>query len=110
MDEIGIDGYYLHPGATFKRVFRPTVRAVRKLTSKPVLISEAAVGPIAGQVRGIGNLFAAIRRHGLAGLVWLDQAQHHGIFHQDWRLEDNAAALAKFRQEAADFGRPLMAR
>lgn len=110
VDWIGIDGYYVHPGATFKRVFLPTVRAVRKLTSKPVLISETAVGPIAGQVRGIRNLFAAVRRHGLTGLIWFDQAQHHGIFHQDWRLEDNTAALAKFRQEAGDFGRPLVAR
>lgn len=110
VDWIGIDGYYVHPAATFKRVFLPTVRAVRKLTSKPVLISETAVGPIAGQVRGIRNLFAAVRRHGLTGLIWFDQAQHHGIFHQDWRLEDNTAALAKFRQEAGDFGRSLVAR
>jgi hypothetical protein len=107
VDWIGIDGYYVRRSDTFKSLFLPTVRAVRKLTSKPVLISETAVGPTAGQLRGIANLFAAIRRHRLTGLVWFDQAQHRGLYHQDWRLEDNAAALAKFRLEAGDFGRPL---
>ena len=67
VDWIGIDGYYVRPGATFKSV-PADIRAVRKLTSKLVLISETAVGPIAGQVRGIRNLFAAVRRHGLTGL------------------------------------------
>jgi hypothetical protein len=33
--------------------------------------------------------------------------QHGGINHQDWRLEDNPAALAAFRREARNFGRPL---
>jgi Glycosyl hydrolase family 26 len=106
VDWIGIDGYYVRRGDTFKSLFLPTLHAVRRLTSKPVLISETAVGPAAGQVRGIANLFAAIRRQRLTGLVWFDQAQHRGIYHQDWRLEDSAAALAKFRLEAAGFGRP----
>jgi len=107
VDWVGIDGYYVRRGDTFKSLFLPTVRAVRRLTRKPVLISEAAVGPAAGQVRGIGNLIAAVHRYRLTGLVWFDQAQHSGIYHQDWRLADSAAALAKFRRAAAGFGRPL---
>jgi glycosyl hydrolase family 26 len=107
VDWIGIDGYYVRPGDTFGRLFMPTVRAVRALTSKPLLVSEAAVGPAAGQSRGIANLFTAIRRHRLTGLIWFDKRQHRGVYHQDWRLEDSAAAVAKFRREARDFGRRL---
>jgi len=105
VDWIGIDGYYVHRDDTFPSLFGATIRAVRKLTRKPVLLSETAVGPLAGQVRGIPELFAAIRRDRLLGLVWFDKAQHDGIYHQDWRLEDSPAALAVFRREAHDYGR-----
>jgi Glycosyl hydrolase family 26 len=107
VDWIGIDGYFVRHGDTFKSLFLPTLHEVRRFTHKPVLISETAVGPAAGQVRGITNLFAAVHRQRLTGLVWFDQAQHQGIYHQDWRLEDSAAALAKFRRAAALFGRSL---
>ena len=108
VDWVGIDGYYVRPGDTFQSRFMPTIRAVRKLTHKPLFIGETAVGPAAGQTRGIRNLFAAISRHRLTGLVWFDMRQHRGIYHQDWRLEDSpAAALTEFRREARDFGRPL---
>lgn len=103
---IGIDGYYVRPADTFGSLFLTTVRAVRKLTRKPLLVSEAAVGPRAGQVRGIRNLFGGIRRYGLTGLVWFDKRQHHGIYHQDWRLEDNPRAVAAFRHAATTYGRP----
>ena len=63
--------------------------------------------PAASQRRGIIDLFAAIQHHGLTGLVWFDKRQNRGIHHQDWRLEDNPAAVALFRREARDFGRPL---
>lgn len=107
VDWVGIDGYYVRSSDTFKSLFLPTVRAVRRLTDKPLLVSEASVGPAAGQLRGIRNLFAAIRRYHLTGLVWFDERQHRGIYHQDWRLEDNPAAVALFRQEARSYGRPL---
>ena len=107
VDWVGIDGYYVRPGDTFQSRFIPTIRAVHKLTHKPLFISEVAVGPAAGPTRGIRNLFSAVRRHQLTGLLWFDQAQHGGTYHQDWRLEDNPAALAAFRREARGFGRPL---
>ena len=107
VDWVGIDGYYVRARDTFQSRFMPTIRVVRKLTHKPLLVSETAVGPAAGQIRGIRNLFAGVRRHRLNGLVWFDMHQHGGINHQDWRLEDNPAALAAFRREARSFGRPL---
>ena len=42
---VGIDGYYYRPSDTFAHVFGRTIDQVRAFTSKPVLLSETAVGP-----------------------------------------------------------------
>ena len=94
---IGIDGYYFRPSDTFSKVFGRTIDQVRAFTKKPVLLSETAVGPAAGQFVKISNLFAGMHQYNTLGLVWFDEAQHDGIDHQDWRLEDNSAAEAAFR-------------
>jgi hypothetical protein len=70
---------------------------VRNFTKKPVLLSEAAVGPRAGQIAKINNLFAGMKHYGTLGLVWFDKAQDDGIYHQDWRLEGDFRAEAVFR-------------
>lgn len=101
VDWIGIDGYYVRPGTTFTSVFGRTLGEVRAITRKPVLLSETAAGQVAGQARSIRNMFAAIQRLHLLGLVWFDQAQHHGIYHQNWRLEGHPAAVAAFRSALA---------
>jgi hypothetical protein len=95
---VGIDGYYYHPANTFASVFGPTIAQVRGFTSKPVLLSETAVGPSAAQSSKIANLFTGMRRHATLGLVWFDMAQHQGIYHQDWRIEGNPQAEAAVRQ------------
>jgi mannan endo-1,4-beta-mannosidase len=100
---IGIDGYYYRPSDTFESVFGTTIAEVRKFTDDPILISETAVGPVAG-VNKIADLFRGVLDNRLVGLVWFDQAQHEGIYHQDWRLEDNPAMLAAFRRAAKIFG------
>ena len=40
------------------------------------------------------------------GLVWFDKTQHGGIFHQDWRLADNALAAISFHSACATSSRP----
>jgi mannan endo-1,4-beta-mannosidase len=94
---VGIDGYYVRPSDTFASVFGTTVAQVRAFTSKPVLLSETAAGPAAGQPAKISDLFRGMHRYGTLGLVWFDIAQHRGIYQQDWRLEDSPAAEAAFR-------------
>jgi hypothetical protein len=94
---VGIDGYYYRPSDTFTTVFGRTIDEVRAFTGKPVLLAETAVGPAAGQPAKIGNLFAGMHQYKTLGLVWFDQKQHQGIYHQDWRIEDNHAAEAAFR-------------
>jgi mannan endo-1,4-beta-mannosidase len=94
---VGIDGYYYRPTDTFASVFGKTIAQVRAFTRKPVLLSETAVGPGAGQVGKIQDLFAGMREYQTLGLVWFDIAQHQGIYHQDWRVEDQPAAETAFR-------------
>jgi mannan endo-1,4-beta-mannosidase len=99
---VGIDGYYYRPSDSFASVFGRTIAEVRAFTHKPVLLSETAVGPSAGQSAKIGDLFAGMRQYETLGLVWFDIAQHNGIYHQDWRIEDNPAAEGAFRQGVRD--------
>jgi hypothetical protein len=98
---VGIDGYYYHPSETFFSIFGKTIADVRALTGLPVLLSEVAVGPQAGQTRKIPDLFAGMRHYGTLGLVWFDITQHNGVYHQDWRIEDNQAAETAFRRDAS---------
>jgi mannan endo-1,4-beta-mannosidase len=97
VDWIGVDGYYVTPANTFRSVIGKTVRSIRKFTRKPVLLSEVGIGPRAGQAAKISGLFTGIRRDHLLGLVYFDVNQHQGLYHQDWRLDDNPAAVAAFR-------------
>jgi mannan endo-1,4-beta-mannosidase len=94
---VGIDGYYYRPSDTFDSVFVTTIDQVRAFTSMPILLSETAVGPYAGQFNGIQNLFQGMAKYGTLGLVWFDKAQHGGILHQDWRIEDSLQAEDSFR-------------
>jgi mannan endo-1,4-beta-mannosidase len=94
---VGIDGYYLVPTQTFSNTFQPMITEIKELTGKPILLSETAVSPVAGATK-IPDMFAGIARDHLLGLVWFDEAQHDGPSRQDWRLEDNPAAVALFRQ------------
>jgi mannan endo-1,4-beta-mannosidase len=98
---VGIDGYYYRPSETFASVFGQTIAAVRKLTGKPVLLSETAVGPQAGQSAKIPGLFAGVREYQTLGLVWFDIAQHAGLYHQDWRIDGSPTAEAAFRLGAS---------
>ena len=91
---IGIDGFYYRQSDTFATVFGQTIDQVRTFTSKPVLLSETAVGPKAGQFAKIVNLFSGMRRYHTLGLVWFDVRQDDGVLHQDWRIEDSKAAAA----------------
>jgi Glycosyl hydrolase family 26 len=98
---VGIDGYYYVPSDTFASVFGQTINQVRTLTSKPVLLSETAVGPAAGQSDKIYDLFHGMAAYKTLGLVWFDKAQHAGKLHQDWRIEDSPTAETFFQLAVA---------
>jgi hypothetical protein len=98
---VGIDGYYIRPADSFASVFGTTITQVRAFTSKPVLLSETAVGPAVGpaadQIAKIQDLFHGMAKYKTLGLVWFDKTQHGSIFHQDWRLADKPLAQISFR-------------
>jgi mannan endo-1,4-beta-mannosidase len=95
---VGVSGYYYIPTDTFSNVFTPVVSSIRQFTHDPLLIAETAVGPQAGQTRGIKDLFAGLRTQNDLGLVWFDQHSYGGLYKgENWRLEDNQVALSTFR-------------
>jgi hypothetical protein len=95
---VGVSGYYYLPGNTFENIFNPVVADIRQFTQAPVLIAETAVGPEAGQSRGIKDLFKGLRLNKYIGLVWFDQHSTGGLYKgENWRLEDSPAALKEFR-------------
>jgi hypothetical protein len=98
---VGIDGYFYRPGDTFFSVFGATIGQLRTFTGLPVLLSETAAGPVAGQAAKIPGLFAGMRQYGTLGLVWFDIAQDDGLYHQNWHLAAGAAGVAAFRRAAA---------
>jgi mannan endo-1,4-beta-mannosidase len=100
---VGIDGYYFHSSDTFARVFGRTISQVRVFAAdKPILLSETAVAPEAGQFAKINNLFNGMRRYRTLGLVWFDIAQSGSIRQQNWRIDGNRAAEAAFQLGISD--------
>jgi mannan endo-1,4-beta-mannosidase len=100
---VGVDAYFYRRSDTFQAVFGQTITQIRDFTRRPVLLSETSVGPAAGQPAKIAGLFRGMAADKALGLVWFDISQHDGIYHQDWRLEDNQAAEAAFRRSAAAY-------
>jgi mannan endo-1,4-beta-mannosidase len=107
---VGIDGYYYRPSDTFASVFGQTITQVRTFTHDPILLSETAVGPVAGQFVKIQDLFHGMTAYKTLGLVWFDKTQHGGIYHQDWRIEDNPQAVISFRLGVSDELTPSLPR
>lgn len=99
----GIDGYYFRPTDTFATVFGSTIADIRAFSRAPLLIAETAVGTTANRESQIDALLAGVAAEQLAGVVWFDEAQHSGIYHQDWRLEDDPGALAAFASAVGDY-------
>jgi mannan endo-1,4-beta-mannosidase len=99
---VGIDGYYLKPSWQFAPLFGPTISAVRKLTSDPILIAETGAVTAAGQPAKVANLFTEVHAYGLLGFVWFDSANTLG---QDFSIH-SSAAIAAFRKGATKFTRP----
>jgi hypothetical protein len=97
---VGIDGYYYKRSWTFASLFGPTIKAVRALTLDPILISETAAAPAAGQPAKIADLINGIRAYGLLGFVWFDD-----VGFRDWRLI-SPAAIAAFARGAKTFQSP----
>jgi mannan endo-1,4-beta-mannosidase len=100
---VGIAGYYARATDTFGWLFGSTIAGIRAFSSAPLLIAETAVGTTTDRESQIDALFAGVRATRLAGVVWFDAAQHAGLYHQDWHLEDDPDALAAFTAAVASY-------
>jgi mannan endo-1,4-beta-mannosidase len=96
VDWVGLDGYFRLRGTTFGGLFGSTMRQVEKLCDKPMLVTETGVGAgIKDSGSEVSTLFAAVEQQkNILGFVWFN---YHG--QMDWRLQNNAAALAVFRRD-----------
>lgn len=107
VDWVGLDGYFAHPMDSFDNLFKKSIVQLRSFTYKPLLIAESGVTGAAGATQ-LEGLFSGASRAGAIGIVYFDEAQSGGALHQDWRLEDNPANMAAFRNAVYRYAlRPL---
>jgi glycosyl hydrolase family 26 len=105
---VGFDGYYSTAQTTFDSLFLPSLAEVRKFTSKPFIIGESGVSKNNPPAQ-LSDLFAGADLAGAVAVVYFDEAQSGDSMHQDWRIEDNPAALSAFRTSVNMFAeRPLI--
>lgn len=97
----GVDGYYAESTQTFDVLFGTTIADIHAFSDAPTLIAETAVGTTSNRESQIDRLFASVSANNLAGVVWFDEAQHAGLYHQDWRLENDPNALKAFSSAVA---------
>ncbi len=97
---VGVDGYYYYSTNTYNSVFGQTIDQIRTFTNDPIMIAETGVGMTSDRESQIAGLFAGAEADHVRGLVWFNVDQNDGIYHQDWELENDAAALAEFKEEA----------
>ena len=85
--------------------FGPTIGDVNAVApGKRILIAEtAASAPGYVQASQISGLFAGIKDQQILGFVWFDVAQAGGLYHQDWRIEDDPAAIGAFKRAARNY-------
>jgi hypothetical protein len=84
-------------------VFGETIAQIRTFSNAPVLIAETAVGVTYDRESQIDALLAGVHADHIVGVVWFDKGQNAGIYHQDWRLEDDPAAVAAFKSAAQTY-------
>jgi glycosyl hydrolase family 26 len=89
---VGLTGYFALTGPqTFSGVFGPTMREIRKFTTRPFIIAETAVetGPNEGPAT-LSLVEGATHTPGVLGFIWFD-FNKDGV---DWRIESRPQVRA----------------
>ncbi len=98
VDWVGLDGY-LNPGQNFKVVFTHQLASIASVAgSKPVYLAETGVAHNIHEIRQMDDLFAGIKHHHIAGLIWFDQNAK-----QKWAFQGRTARVAEYRKLVASF-------
>lgn len=69
---VGVDFYFHHKKWRFRRL-SGTISFVRRLTRKPILITETGIFPNPHEYQQLSSLFAGIRRDHLLGFMYMDR-------------------------------------
>jgi hypothetical protein len=99
VDWVGVDGYNwgrTRAGArweSFESVFGPTLRAIGRLTQKPVVLTEVASAEVGGSKGAwIRDFLTQLRKHpSVVGFVWFQYDKE-----TDWRIDSSSASRAAF--------------
>jgi mannan endo-1,4-beta-mannosidase len=101
---VGVDGYFIGSENSWDQVFARVFAEVRQFTARPFLITETSVQPGPNAAQWVSDLFAGIDSvPAVRGFIWFDfnkAAENR----DDWRLEDDPAALAAFRAAVKEYG------
>ncbi|ADL47163.1 glycoside hydrolase family 26 protein [Micromonospora aurantiaca (nom. illeg.)] len=103
VDWVGVTGYYGSGAFTktywsFDQIFGPTIAEIRKVTGKPLVVTETGAADAAGhKARWIRDTFRALPRYpNLIGLIWFEVDKE-----KDWRIAGSPAAATAFAEAVA---------
>ncbi|MEU1182041.1 glycosyl hydrolase [Streptomyces sp. NPDC005820] len=97
VDWVGLSGYYgtvgLEDYQSFDRIFTASEKRLRRLTAKPLVITEVGATDAAGRkAEWITDMFRSLPRHpGIIGVIW-----YEAVRVIDWRVTTSAASVRAF--------------
>jgi len=86
---VGIDGYFRFARWTFAKVFARTIRLVKKITNKPIILTETAVTVKRRDVQ-LREIFAGVKQNKLHGFIYFDANAR-----SKWSLHGYAVTLVR---------------
>jgi hypothetical protein len=98
VDWTGIVGYYYHKNnwfSTFKTLFEPTIKEIKKFSKKPIIIPEMGMEPGKYRSKDIKDFLVGVALHrDVIGFIWFN---YNKPTEMDFRIESSAASLKSFR-------------
>jgi hypothetical protein len=94
VDQVGLDGQMRTWGDSFEFVFGASIRQVRTITKRPVVIGEVSVHRSKYRVRQIHELFAGLCQYRISRFVFFD-VKHSDV---NFELEGDPPALTAFKK------------
>ncbi|WP_073807959.1 glycoside hydrolase family 26 protein [Kitasatospora sp. CB01950] len=102
VDWVGLTGYGTKNEATAADTFGPTLDIVRRMTKKPILITETGREPNSTlKVKWTTDFFDWLNQQSdLLGFIWFERDTDHGA-QTDWRFEETPESLQAFSKGIA---------
>ena len=96
VDWVGVTGYFPATGPhTYRGLYLPTIREIRRFTGKPLIIAETSVESGPDELACVHQLVTTVTRHrDMLGFIWFD-FDKNGV---DWRAESRPILRAALAQ------------